>query len=420
MTIAATLVALALAAGPESAPALEKVTFQEAVRRALARNANAVVSTEDVRRTEGILGEVRSSALPFLGLTGTYTRLDGDRLTSASTVFARKDQWNGNAFLSVPLLAPSRWAQWAHASQALDASVANDADVRRSVAVTAARAYLIVIAQLRAVSVSETARDTARAHYDYAHARRVGGVGNALDELRAEQELSASEVQLQSAYLGLARGREALGQIAGEDRPLDAVEEPGLQEVSGEAQALAESDALRADVKAAQARSYVARRTYADTWTDWMPTLLGTFQGFVQDPAIAPAVKDGWQAQLIVSFPLFEGGLRPAQAKERDAIAKEAEAQLDGIVRQAHSDVRTAFESLRRSRVAFEAARRGSDSARAALDLANKAYRAGAVDNLAVTDAEQRSRTADVSTVIAEDAVRQALLDLLAAAGRFP
>jgi outer membrane protein TolC len=82
--------------------------------------------------------------------------------------------------------------------------------------------------------------------------------------------------------------------------------------------------------------------------------------------------------------------------------------------------VRTAFESLKRSRVAFDAARRGSDSARSALDLANQAYKAGAVDNLAVTDAEQRSRTADFSTVIAEDAVRQALLDLLAAAGRFP
>ncbi len=418
--IAATIVALALAAGAEAAPALEKVTFQEAVRRALARNVNAVVSAEDVRRSEGILGEVRSSALPFLGLTGTYTRLDDDRLTASGAVFASKDQRNGTALLSVPLLAPARWAQWAHASQALDASTANDADVRRSVAVAAARTYLTVIAQRRAVSVSETARDTAKAHYDYAHARRAGGVGNALDELRAEQELAASEVQLQAAYLGLARGREVLGQIAGEDRPLDAVEEPGLQELPGEAQALAESDLLRADVKAAQARSYVALRTSKDSWTDWMPTLLGTFQRFAQSPAIAPAVKDGWQAQLILSFPIFEGGLRPAQAKERDAIAKEAEAQLDGMVRQAHSDVRTAFESLKRTRVALEAARRGSGSARSALDLASKAYRAGAVDNLAVTDAEQRSRTADVSAVIAEDAVRQALLDLLAAAGRFP
>jgi len=420
LTIAATVLAFALAAAPEAAPALEKVGFQEAVRRALARNTSAVVSAEDVRRTEGILGEVRSGALPFLGLTGTYTRLDSDRLTASGAVFAPKDQRYGTALLSVPLLAPSRWAQWAHASQAVDASAANDADVRRSVAVTAARAYLTVIAQRRAVSVSETARDTAKAHYDYAHARRKGGVGNALDELRAEQEMAASEVQLQAAYLGLARGREALGQIAGEDRPLDAAEEPGLAELPSEAQALAESEALRADVKAAQARSYVARRTSSDGWTDWMPTVFGTFQGFAQSPAVAPSVKDGWQAQLVVSFPLFEGGLRPAQAKERDAIAKEAEAQVGGIVRQAHSDVRTAFESLKRSRVAFDAARRGSDSARSALDLASQAYKAGAVDNLAVTDAEQRSRTADFSTVIAEDAVRQALLDLLAGAGRFP
>jgi outer membrane protein TolC len=417
--IAATVLALALAAGPETAPALEKVTFQEAVRRALARNTSSVVAAEDVRRTEGILGQVRSNALPFLGAAGTLTWLDHDR-TSGSTVISAERQANGTGLLSVPLVAPSRWAQWAHASQAVDASQANDADVRRSVAVSAARTYLTVIALRRAVAVSETARDTAKAHYDYAHARRVGGVGNALDELRADQELAASEVQLQTAYIGLARGREALGQTAGEDRPLDAADEPGLPELPSEAQALSESDLLRADVKAAQARSYVALRTSKDSWTDWMPTIFGTFQGWIQDPPSLQFPRQGWQAQLILSFPLFEGGLRPAQALERDALAREAEAQLDGIVRQAHSDVRTAFDSLKRARVALDAARRGSDSARSALDLASKAYRAGAVDNLAVTDAEQRSRTTDVAAVIAEDAVRQALLDLLAAAGRFP
>ncbi len=417
--IAATVLAFALAAGPETAPVLEKVTFQEVVRRALARNTSSVVAAEDVRRTEGILGQVRSNALPFLGATGTLTWLDHDR-TSGSTVISAERQANGTGILSVPLVAPSRWAQWAHASQAVDASQANDADVRRSVAVSAARTYLTVIALRRAVAVSETARDTAKAHYDYAHARRVGGVGNALDELRADQELAASEVQLQTAYIGLARGREALGQTAGEDRPLDAADEPGLPELPSEAQALSESDLLRADVKAAQARSYVALRTSKDSWTDWMPTIFGTFQGWIQDPPSLQFPRQGWQAQLILSFPLFEGGLRPAQALERDALAREAEAQLDGIVRQAHSDVRTAFDSLKRARVALDAARRGSDSARSALDLASQAYRAGAVDNLSVTDAEQRSRTTDVASVIAEDAVRQALLDLLAAAGRFP
>ena len=414
---AALAAALLLGAGPPAA--LERVTFDEAVRRALAKNPNAVVAAEEVRRAEGLLGEARSGSLPFLGVTGTLTWLDHDRV-SQGRVVAAGSQANATGLLSVPLVAPSRWAQWAHASQGLDATAAGEADVRRGVAVTAARAYLTVIAQRRAVEVSLSARDNARAHYDYARARRKGGVGNALDELRAEQELAASEVQLEAAQIGLARGREALGQLAGADAPLDAAEEPALPELPGQAEAMAVAESSRADVKAAQARAHVAERVWKDSWTDWLPTLFGTFQPFVQDPPTLTVPAQGWQAQLILAFPLFEGGLRPAQSKQRQAISNESQAQLDGIVRQARSDVRTAYEALERSRSALQSARRGAESARSALGLANEAYRAGAVDNLAVTDAEQRGRVADLSAVIAEDAVRQSVLDLLAAAGRFP
>lgn len=416
---AATVLATALALGAGSPPALEKVSFDEAVRRALARNTNALVAAEEVRRAEGLLGEARSGSLPFLGVTGTLTWLDAARV-SQGRVIASQRQANATGLVSVPLLAPSRWFQWAHASQALDAVAAGEADARRTVAVTAARAYLTVIAQRRAVDVSVSARDTAKAHYDYAHARRGGGVGNALDELRAEQELAASETQLEAGNIGLARAREALGQMAGADGPLDAADEPGMPELPGEAEAMAVAETSRADVKAAGARAYAAERVFRDSWADWLPTLTGTFQPFVQDPASLQYPDRGWQAQLILSFAIFEGGLRPAQAKERAALAGEAREELEGITRQARSDVRIAFETLARSRSALDSARRGSVSARAAVGLADKAYQAGAVDNLAVIDAEQRARLADVTAVIAEDSVRQAVLDLLAAAGRFP
>lgn len=414
------LTAAAAAAAGDAAPALERVSFQEAVRRSLAKATNAVVAAEEVRRAEGLLGEVRSASLPFLGAGGIYTRLDSDRQIPGQPPLVHKDQANGSLTFQVPLLAPSRWAGWAHASQALDATVASEADVRRAVAVTAARAYLTVIAQRRVVEVSDLARDTAKAHYEYARSRRAGGVGNALDELRAEQELAASEVQAEQAYTQLARSREALGQIAGEDRPLDAAEEPALPEVPSESQAAVEAESIRSDLKAARARAYASERVLKDSWTDWLPTLLGSAQGFVNQPSTVTNPQSGWQAQLILSFPLFEGFLRPAQARERDALYREAEVQLEGLLRQTHSDVRISFESLRRARAAQAAARRGAESAKAALDLASQAYKAGAVDNLAVTDAEQRSRTAATSAVIAEDGVRQSLLDLLAAAGRFP
>ena len=61
-----------------------------------------------------------------------------------------------------------------------------------------------------------------------------------------------------------------------------------------------------------------------------------------------------------------------------------------------------------------------SDRARRVFELASEAYRAGATNELDVTTAQQQSRDADLAAAIAEDAVRQARLDLLAAVGQFP
>jgi outer membrane protein TolC len=176
----------------------------------------------------------------------------------------------------------------------------------------------------------------------------------------------------------------------------------------------------RQDVKAAVGRSHLAEAIWNDSWSDWMPVLAGTFQGYVQSNAVAPTPPSGWVAQLVLSFPLFEGGLRPAQSKERGALASEAEEALQGLLRQARSEVRLSFEVMRFAYAGYEAARRGAESATATLQLAGMAYRAGATSNLDLIDAERRARDAATTAVIAEDAVRQANLDLLSAAGRFP
>jgi outer membrane protein TolC len=123
--------------------------------------------------------------------------------------------------------------------------------------------------------------------------------------------------------------------------------------------------------------------------------------------------------RFLLSLPIFEGGLRVGQFLEREALEREARIQLDAALRQVHSDVRLATATTARQEAALAAARVASDRARRAFELASEAYRAGATTELDVTTAQQ-SRDADLAAAIAEDAVRQARLDLLAAVGQFP
>jgi outer membrane protein TolC len=397
----------------------EPVTFEQAVERAVQFATTSVVAAQEIVRAEGLMGQARATALPFVTLGGSLTVLDDARGVVAGRVVQAQSTWYGTATLSVPLLAPQRWVAWIHGAQGVDVAVASEADVRRAVALTAARAYLTVVATRRAVDVSESAVAVARAHFDYSSARRRGGVGNELDLRRAEQEMAAAEVQLAAARTAVARSREALGVACGAGGPLDATGVPAIPAYPDLVQAEQGVDG-RADVKAARERLRAADAVWRDSWVDWLPILNGTFTGFLQDPSTSTTPAQGWVAQLVLTVPLLEGGLRPAQSKERGAVAREAEAALDGALRQARSEVRLSFESLRNAADGYEASRRGAESASAALGLATEAYRAGATSNLDVIDAERRARDAALISVIAEDAVRQAKLDLLAAAGRFP
>lgn len=407
-----------------AAPEMAKVSLEEAIHRALERNITYVVARQEITRAEALVKEARSPSFPTVIGTGIYTRLNADRTVSnnngGTTVIAAADQLSANLALTVPLVVPQRWAQWSHAGTNVDVSRAAADDVRRQTAISVARAYLTVISEKRVIEVNERALANAKAHYDYAHTRLLGGVGNRVDDVRAEQEVMSDEAQLESSFAAIARAREALGILVGDEGPLDVLDTFVLAEGPPIDVALSEVSTRRSDVLLSHGRWKAAEQVRKDSYTDYLPFLVGTFQPFYQNPATFSQPETGWQAQLTLTVPIYDGGLRYGLSDERAALSAEARAEYDALLRQARSDVRVGFEEVKRAVASYEAATRAARLAADALELANVAYRAGATTNLEVIDAERRARDAETAAVVAEDTARQARLDLLAAAGRFP
>jgi len=403
-----------------AAPTLEKLTFAQAIQRALARSTNTVVAVEEIQRAEARIREARAASFPTLTGLGTYTRVDGDRPLINNRPVTPIDQLSASMLLTVPIIVPQRWAQWSHASSDAKVARASSDDVRRQTAITAARAYLTVISQRRVVDINMRALKTAKAHYDFAHTRFLGGVGNRVDDVRAEQEMVSDQAEVESAHVGLARAREALGVLLGEEGPLDVTDDVNLAEAPALPSALADATSTRSDIKASKERVDAADQVKKDSYTDYLPFLIGTFQPFYQKPSTLTLPPTGWQAQLLLTIPIYDGGLRYGLSAERESLSAEARAQYEGLLRQARSDVRVAFEAVKRSEAALLAAVNAARLAKDAVDLANIAYRAGATTNIEVIDAESRARQAETASVIAEDVARQARIDLLAASGRFP
>jgi outer membrane protein TolC len=398
---------------------VKPMTFDDAVQAALAKNPTSEEAQEEIRRFHALMEEVRSASLPTLYGIGTYTRLDHDRVSNG-TVFAQKGTLNLNGTVDVPLIYPQRWVQWGQANDLVDVAKANALDVRRTIAVATGRAYLSILTQKRLVDTARSARDNAKAHYEFTRAQRIGGVGNRLDEVRAAQEFTSDEVNLQTTEVALLRGREALGVFVATSGPVDAAQDWTASAMPNVSEALTETKTLRADVKARDVATKAADRTVRDAWADYMPWLNLIAFPFYQDPPSITVPKDGWQAELVLTVPIYDGGLRYGQEHERKALANEARLTAEQTLRQARSDVRVAFEEIQRADIALDQAQQSAAFAKRALELADIAYKAGATTNLEVIDAERSARDAEDQAAIAEDAARQARLDLLAASGRFP
>jgi outer membrane protein TolC len=395
-----------------------RVTLNDAVAAALARNPTYATALLEVRRADAVVRETKAAWLPTVYGYGSVTHLDGNRVESGNVILAQ-NELTANVTVTVPLVMTRQWLTTEESRMGADATRATSADVRRLVAYATGQAYLAVYAQKLVIDVDERARDTARSHAAYAHQRYVGGVGNSIDEVRAVQEAATDDALVQQAHALLTSDREALGILVGAEGPLDTADEPTLAEPPSLQQALGLA-ALRPDVVALDLRSQATRKTVDDDWSDYAPTLVGVAQPFYQNPATPTLPLSGYSLALLLTVPLYDGGLRDGQHEQRSTSRDEASVAYDAGLRQARSDVRAAFEAMRRADDALRSARDAAKLARQALDLANVAYRGGATTNIEVIDAERQARDAATYAELAADTARQARLTMLTATDRFP
>ncbi len=408
------------APGADAPVAVERLTFRQAIDRALAGNPTVREAAAEVLRAAALVEEARANSLPHVTLNAAYTRLQRD-VTFGSQVITPLGLTTANGNVTVPLVDLASWAQWAHALDDRKVSELSAADVRRKVAVATANTFLMVIERHRVLEADERALATARSHFDVSHQRQVGGIASRLEEVQAGQEASNDEVLAEQARINLRRAEEALAVLVAADGPIDAADEPDFSGLdSGEDAALAGLDARRTDLQTLAARQAAAEHVLRDSWRDALPTLDFALQDLFQTPATLFQRAQTPEAQLLFSWTIVDGGLRRGRFHERKALVDEAAANLAAGRDQARSDVRTAAAAIGAADRALLSARNAAQQARDALQISNLSYGAGASTSLDVLDAERRARDADTAVAMAEDAARQARLDLLVASGRFP
>ena len=395
------------------------LTLHEAVARALAQNPTMAIARDEIRRAHALTEQVRAASLPSVTANATGTRLDSDRIVNGM-VFQPATQLAFAATVTLPIVVPQRWVQWSQSVEGEAVARSNEATVRQQLAAAVASAYLDVIAQHRVIEVLERAAENARAHEQYAQTRFLGAVGSRLDEVRASQQLATDLSQLESARTALARLCEALGVLVAANGPIDAIDAPPLTDPPTLSQALHDSSRDRADIRQIEAQRRLSLRVARESWIDYLPVLAAQFSPFNQNPPTINYPRFGWEAQIVLAIPVFDGGQRLGAQHERSALAAEAGSRLEGALRQARAEVRASFAAVIHADRALVQAGEAARLANDALTLAEQAFRVGTATGLDVIDAQRTARDTGTAVAIAENDARRARLGLLVASGRFP
>jgi len=409
---------LALLTSASWAQELERVTFDDAVRRAVSSHPTVRQAAAGVLRSQAVYQQAQARTRPSVGASFSTNVIDPVTSFGGESIVPRT-QTVTTTGVTVPLFTPVSWAERNQAADQVIVSERTRADARRAIATATGEAYLAIIAGRRLVELNERARDTARAHYEYANERFQGGLGSRLNALRAQEDLSAAEARVEEARLALRRAQESLGVLIATDGPVDAANEPAF-ELPPEGVSDAQLVRARQDVQVIAAREAAANRVAGDAWKDRLPEATAVVTPQLVTPAGLFADRRSWRATFLVSVPLFDAGERQGRRRERQALVDVARADRENVERQAASEIRAAREAVQATERARDYARQAAQQANEVVQITDVAFREGATTNIEVVDAQRRARDAETSAAIADDAVRRARLELLLAAGRFP
>jgi hypothetical protein len=131
----------------------ERLTFEEAIRRALEKNPDIAEAAQAILRAETLLQEARTVYRPTVSANVTSTLLDSERGFDEFVTQPRLQTLMG-ASVSYPVLAATRWAQRAQAQDQVRVARLGVGETRRQIALATAQSYLAVIAQQRQVDVN--------------------------------------------------------------------------------------------------------------------------------------------------------------------------------------------------------------------------------------------------------------------------
>jgi len=288
---------------------------------------------------------------------------------------------------------------------------------------TVSRVAQSYFAALQGEALLETARSNvslAEALVTLAEDRMSAGQGIAIEVTRARSQLAHEQQQMLAAENGSFRARLRLCRDIG--LPLDCRIALADKLSFNKIDSITVEDALqaalqaRADLKAQQERTDVARLLDSAAKAESLPSLYGYADygplGLTPEQAI-----ETYTVGVGLKIPIFDGGRREARRAEAASVTRQEQVKEKDVRAQIGLEIRESLESLRVAAAQVEVSEQAVALAEEELAQARRRYDAGLTTSLEVVEGQTRLERARNERIAALYAHNLARLELARSMG---
>ncbi len=383
--------------------AAEKLSLTQCLETALKNQPAIRAAQENVRAGQGRETQAASPYFPQLTASTGYSESHaplggafGDSTTKSYTT---------SLSLSQTLYDFGKTGNAYDAAKLGTLSLERDAErISQEVVLNVKQSYYALLAAKKLVEVAQKTIEQTESHLKQAEAFFRAGSKPRYDVTRAEVEVNNANLGLINAKNGVRIRTIALNNAMGIDpgRATEIVEElpsvpllPSLDKAQADAlQNRPDMKRMEADIEAARARLTAERSNHLPTLSanaayNWAngTTEMGPFMGTM----FKGDVQNSWNAGIMLTLPLFQGGLTAGRVAEARANLLALEAQRDAMKQSILLEVNQAFADLESAAARVEVMEKTLQKARENLDIAQGRYKAGVGPYIEVTDAQLSS-----------------------------
>ena len=436
-----------------SAP--RRFTLNEAILTALQRNPTLLIAEQEIKRTQGVIIQIRAQMLPHVNASGNFdwtdpnligARILGGTTTGTGTTPGSTATGAAASLVDSPPSQVRDIASPALAARSSTPSITNisESDVSYSISVigtqlifngttwpsvrgtffqrdsayfgfrnvldqliaTVKTQFYQIVVNRELIKVQEESVNLLDSQLKDQQNRFEAGTVPRFNVLQAEVAYYNQLPQLITAQNNYRISQLTLAKTLGLDFQPRRGENPPL-EVIGEMpyvpRTIALADAIelgkqrRPFLKQARANVLNQRQQLRAATGQWLPTITTTGGGeWVSSPTNSSwhDISKGWIAQVQGSLPIWDSGQIYGQVKQQRALLSEAEFTYEDNARQVELEVQTAYSNLQQNMELIKSQEKNVGLAEEALRLAKARLDAGAGVQLDVLNAQVQLLTA--------------------------